>query len=46
MNVVNREVVTTRRIRLKWTAAIAVLVLGGLVVHGIVQRHESANARQ
>ncbi|MEA3126576.1 MAG: rane fusion protein multidrug efflux system, partial [Caballeronia sp.] len=46
MNVVNREVVTTRRIRLKWTAAIAVLVLGGLVVHGIVQRHDNVTNLQ
>jgi membrane fusion protein (multidrug efflux system) len=41
MNVVNREVVATRRIRPIWAAAIAVLVLGGLVVHGIVQRQDN-----
>jgi RND family efflux transporter MFP subunit len=41
MNVVNREVADTRRIRPKLIAAIAAIVLGGLVVQGIVQRHEN-----
>lgn len=36
---VNREVAAPSRIRPKWTAAIAALVLAGLVVHGIVERH-------
>jgi membrane fusion protein, multidrug efflux system len=38
---VNREVVAPPRIRPKWSAAIAALVLAGLVVHGIVQRHNN-----
>ncbi|MDT7812558.1 MAG: rane fusion protein multidrug efflux system, partial [Acidobacteriaceae bacterium] len=46
MNVVNREIVATRRIRLKWSAAIAALVLAGLVVHGIVQRHNNVTDLQ
>jgi membrane fusion protein (multidrug efflux system) len=41
MNVVNRDVADTRRIRPKLIAAIAAIVLGGLVVQGIVQRHEN-----
>jgi membrane fusion protein (multidrug efflux system) len=41
MNVVNREVADTRRIRPKLIAAIAAIVLGGLVVEGIVQRHDN-----
>ncbi|MEA3118755.1 MAG: rane fusion protein multidrug efflux system, partial [Paraburkholderia sp.] len=42
MNVVNREEVAVKSgFRPKWSAAIAVLVLGGLVVHGIVQRHDT-----
>jgi membrane fusion protein (multidrug efflux system) len=41
MNVVNREVADTRRIRPKLIALIAAVVLGGLVVHGIVERHDN-----
>jgi membrane fusion protein, multidrug efflux system len=41
MNIVNREGADTRRIRPKLFAAIAGLVLGGLVVYGIVQRHDN-----
>jgi membrane fusion protein (multidrug efflux system) len=41
MNVVNREVADTRRIRPKLFALIAAVVLGGLVVHGIVERHDN-----
>jgi RND family efflux transporter MFP subunit len=46
MNVVNREVVATRRIGPKLSAAIAALILGGLVVHGIVQRNGNVTALQ
>ena len=46
MNVVNREVVAPGRTRLKWSAAIAALVLAGLVVHGIVQRHDNVTDLQ
>src|SRR5260370_5379863 len=46
MNVVNREVVATRRIRFKWSAAVAALVLAALVVHGIVQRHDNVTDLQ
>jgi RND family efflux transporter MFP subunit len=38
---VNREVAAPSRIRPKWSAAIAALVLAGLVVHGIVERHDN-----
>jgi len=41
MNAINREVAQTRRIRPKVFAAIAAVVLGGLVVHGIVERHDN-----
>jgi membrane fusion protein (multidrug efflux system) len=41
MNVVNREVADTRRIRPKLIAAIAAVVLGCLVVYGIVERHDN-----
>jgi membrane fusion protein (multidrug efflux system) len=41
MNVVNREVADTRRIRPKLFALIAAVVLGALVVHGIVERHDN-----
>jgi membrane fusion protein (multidrug efflux system) len=41
MNVVNREVADTRRIRPKLFALVAAVVLGGLVVHGIVERHDN-----
>ena len=46
MNVVNREVVAPGRIRLKWSATIAALVLAALVVHGIVQRHDNVTDLQ
>lgn len=46
MNVVNREVVAPGRTRLKWSTAIAALVLAGLVVHGIVQRHDNVTDLQ
>jgi membrane fusion protein, multidrug efflux system len=36
-----REVLAPRQSRSKWSAAIAALILGGLVVHGIVERHDS-----
>ncbi|MFL9902546.1 efflux RND transporter periplasmic adaptor subunit [Paraburkholderia fungorum] len=38
---VNREVAAPSRFRPKWSAAIAALVLAGLVVHGIVERHDN-----
>jgi membrane fusion protein, multidrug efflux system len=38
---VHREVLAPRQSRAKWSAAIAALLLGGLVVHGIVERHDS-----
>jgi membrane fusion protein (multidrug efflux system) len=42
MNVVNREEVAVKSgFRPKLAAAIAALVLGGLVVHGIVERHDN-----
>jgi membrane fusion protein (multidrug efflux system) len=41
MNVVNREVADTRRIRPKLFALVAAVVLGGLVVHGIVERRDN-----
>jgi membrane fusion protein (multidrug efflux system) len=42
MNVVNREEVAVKSgFRPKWSAAIAALVLGGFVVHGIVERHDN-----
>jgi membrane fusion protein (multidrug efflux system) len=44
MNVVNREVADTRRIRPKLVAAIVAVVLGGLVVYGIAQRHNNVTA--
>ncbi|MFL9960722.1 efflux RND transporter periplasmic adaptor subunit [Paraburkholderia sediminicola] len=40
---VNREVAAPSRIRPKWAAAIAALVLAGLVVHGIVERHDNVS---
>jgi membrane fusion protein (multidrug efflux system) len=43
MNVVNREVAQTRSIRPKLFALIAAVVLGGLVVHGIVERHDNVS---
>ena len=46
MNVVNREVVAPRRIRSKLSAVIAALILAGLVVHGIVQRHNNVTDLQ
>ena len=41
MNAVNPEVADTRRIGPKLIAAIAAIVLGGLVAYGIVQRHDN-----
>jgi membrane fusion protein (multidrug efflux system) len=38
---VNREVAAPIRFRPKWSAAIAALVLAGLVVYGIVDRHDN-----
>ncbi|HEY2023354.1 efflux RND transporter periplasmic adaptor subunit [Paraburkholderia sp.] len=38
---VNREVAAPSRIRPKWFAAVAGLVLAGLVVYGIVERHDN-----
>ncbi|MDQ7976887.1 efflux RND transporter periplasmic adaptor subunit [Paraburkholderia sp. SARCC-3016] len=36
-----REVLAPGQNRTKWSVAIAALLLGGLVAHGIVQRHDS-----
>lgn len=42
MNVVNREEVAAKgATQLKWSAAIAALVLTGLVVHGVIERHDN-----
>ncbi|MEA3087024.1 MAG: rane fusion protein multidrug efflux system [Paraburkholderia sp.] len=41
---VNREVAAPSRIGPKLSAAIAALVLAGLVVHGIVERHDNVTA--
>jgi RND family efflux transporter MFP subunit len=38
---VNREFAAPSRTRSKWSAAIAALVLAGLVVRGIVERHDN-----
>ncbi|MFM0631189.1 efflux RND transporter periplasmic adaptor subunit [Paraburkholderia xenovorans] len=38
---VHREVAAPSRTRSKWSAAIAALVLAGLVVRGIVERHDN-----
>jgi len=46
MNVINREVAAKRRVGPKLSAVLAALILGGLVVHGIVQRHDTVTDLQ